>query len=55
MIDRVDSADEKIYVSRTKEQIKDSPEFDPERYRDDAYRSELGGYYSEGGAGWRSP
>jgi hypothetical protein len=55
VIDRVDSADEKVYVSRTKEQIKDSPEFDPGHYRDDAYRSELGGYYGEGGAGWRAP
>jgi hypothetical protein len=55
VIDRIDSADEKIYVGRTKEQIKDSPEFDPDHYRDDAYRSELGGYYGEGGAGWRAP
>ena len=51
VIDRVDTAAEKIYVSRTKEQIKDSPEFDSEHYRDDAYRSELGGYYGQGGAG----
>src|SRR5579862_8531918 len=52
VIDRVDSAGETIYVSRTKEQIKDSPEYEPGRDRDDAYRNELGSYYSEGGAGW---
>lgn len=45
VIDRIDSADEKIYVSRTKDEIKNAPEFDADRYRDEAYRAELGGYY----------
>ena len=45
VVDRVDTPDEKIYVSRSKEEIKNAPEFDPDRYRDEAYRSELGGYY----------
>ena len=45
VIDRVDTADEKIYVSRSKDEIKDAPEFDQDRYRDEAYRAELGGYY----------
>ena len=45
IIDRVDSEDEKVYVHRTKDEIKNAPEFDEERYRDEAYRSELGGYY----------
>jgi hypothetical protein len=35
VINRVDDAEEKIYVSHTNEQIKDSPEFDPRDYRDD--------------------
>ena len=46
IIKRVDVEDETVYVDRTKEQIKDAPEFDEDRYRDDAYRDELGGYYS---------
>jgi hypothetical protein len=28
-------------------------EFDEDRYRDEGYRSELGGYYGQGGAGYR--
>ena len=44
---------EKVYVNRTKEQIKNSPEFDPDSYRDQRYRGELGAYYGPGGPGWR--
>ena len=46
VIDRVDVNDEKVYVNRTKDQIKDAPEFDETRYRDEPYRSDLGSYYS---------
>ena len=46
VIDRIDTADETIYVSRTKDQIKDSPEFDETTYREAGYRSEVGSYYS---------
>src|SRR5579871_3186902 len=53
VITRVDDADEKVYVNRTKDQIKDSPEFDPGSYREEAYRGQLGTYYGPGGAGWR--
>jgi hypothetical protein len=45
VIDRVDHADETVYVSRTKDEIKSAPEFDESRYRDEAYRTELAGYY----------
>lgn len=45
-IDRVDWNDEKVYVDRTKEQVKDSPEFDDAIAGDDAaYRERLGSYY----------
>ena len=47
-IDRVDWNDEKVYVDRTKDQIKDSPEFDESRMSDDAeYRNQLGTYYGD--------
>jgi hypothetical protein len=49
VVDRVDQDEEKIYVNRTKDEIKDAPEFDESRYRDEPYREELGGYYSRGG------
>jgi len=43
---------ETVFVNRTKDQIKDAPEFDDKRYRDQDYRDELGGYYGPGGMGY---
>ena len=53
VIREVDLDTETVYVNRTKEQIKDAPEFDQDTYRDDSYRSQLGSYYGPGGAGYR--
>ncbi|MER5488419.1 PRC-barrel domain-containing protein [Streptomyces sp. NPDC002812] len=45
-ISRIDANDEKIYVDRTKEQIKNAPEFDKDKHVDDAdYHRQVGGYY----------
>jgi hypothetical protein len=48
VIERIDSDSETIFVRLTKDEIKNAPEFDAETYRDDAYRSEIGGYYGRG-------
>ena len=53
VIDSIDTAEEKVYVNRTKDEIKDAPEFDESRYRDADYREEIGGYYGAGGRGYR--
>ena len=53
VVQRVDPENETIIVNRTKDEIKNAPEFDQDRYRDDTYRQDLGGYYSRGGAGYR--
>jgi hypothetical protein len=53
IVDRVDSAEETVFVNRTKDEIKDAPEFDDMSYRDEQYRDELGGYYGPGGSGYR--
>ena len=45
VIHRVDFDTETVYVSRSKDEIKNAPEFDESRYHDDAYRAEVGGYY----------
>ena len=46
VVERTDLDTETVFVSLTKDQIKDSPEFDPDRHRDDdEYRRNLGGYY----------
>ena len=46
MIDRVDYDNENVYVSATKEEIKNAPEFDENTYRDQSYREQLGDYYA---------
>jgi hypothetical protein len=53
VIDRIETADERVFVNRTKDEIKDSPEFDEMRYRDDEYRGQIGAYYGVGGPGYR--
>ncbi len=45
VIQRVDLDSETIFVDRTKDEIKNSPEFDKDMYRDESYRSQLGSYY----------
>jgi hypothetical protein len=49
----VDHDDEKIFVNRTKDQIKNAPEFDDSLIEDDEYRGRLGSYYGPSGAGYR--
>ena len=49
----IDETEERVFVNRTKEQIKSAPQLDEELVADDAYRSDLGTYYGPGGAGYR--
>jgi hypothetical protein len=46
-VNHVDPLDQKVYVDRTKTQIKDSPEFDPDTYGTPEYRDKVGGYYGD--------
>ena len=46
----IDPDTETLLVSLTKEEIKNAPEFDEKRYRDQSYRDELGDYYGRQGA-----
>ena len=48
VVSRVDLDTETVFVDRTKEEIKNAPELDESRVRDDTYRTELGDYYSPG-------
>jgi hypothetical protein len=52
LIRDIDLDTETVFVSRTKDQIKNAPEFDPKRYRDQDYRNQVGSYYDRGGAGY---
>jgi hypothetical protein len=47
-VKRVDRDDEKVYVDRSKDEIKEAPEFDKDAYRDEGYRSQVGDYYARG-------
>ena len=53
VIDRIDPADEKVYVHRTKDEIKNAPEYDDSLVSDESYRGSVGTYYGSGGPGWR--
>ena len=48
----VDLDAQTVFVNRTKDQIKNAPEFDESTYRDETYRSELSTYYGPGGSGY---
>lgn len=49
----IDEAEELVFVNRTKDDIKNSPEYDDSMRDDDAYRSDVGTYYGPGGSGYR--
>jgi hypothetical protein len=49
----IDAEDEKVFVNRTKDQIKNAPEYDDTMTDDEAYRNRLGSYYGVGGPGYR--
>jgi hypothetical protein len=57
VVNHVDHDDRKVYVDRSKEQIKDAPEFDETSHGDPAYRDKIGGYYggTYGSPGWAVP
>jgi hypothetical protein len=49
----VDHDEEKVFVHRTKDEIKNAPELDESLVQDETYRGEVGSYYGEGGRGYR--
>jgi hypothetical protein len=53
VIRQVDRENETVYVNRTKDQIKNAPEFDESLTTDEDYRTRLGTYYGPGGSGYQ--
>jgi hypothetical protein len=51
-IREIDVDNETVYVNRTKDQIKNVPEFDESLATDEDYRTQLGSYYGAG-SGYR--
>jgi hypothetical protein len=47
-VERIDPAEKKVYVTRTKEQIKDAPEFDDAKWAGEpSYLEQFGRYYGQ--------
>ena len=46
-VQRVDHDDRKVYVDRSKDQIKNSPEYDKDTFGTPEYRDRVGSYYSD--------
>ncbi len=44
---KVDHATKKVHVDRTKDQVRQAPEYDPDTFDADDYRQRLGDYYTE--------
>jgi hypothetical protein len=47
VVDMVDVTNQKLIVNRTKDEIQNAPEFDEQRYKEEAYRNNIGTYYGE--------
>ena len=54
VIDRIDYEGEKVFVHRTKDEIKHAPEYDDSLSADMDYRARLQHYYGPEGAGYRA-
>lgn len=52
VVGHVDALDEKVYVDRTKDEIRSAPPYVAEAEHDE-YLRQVGAYYDEGGAGYR--
>jgi hypothetical protein len=48
LVERVDRDEEKVYVSATRDEIKNAPEFERDRYGESDYRERLAAYYRPG-------
>jgi hypothetical protein len=47
VVHHVDHDDQKVYLDRSKAQIKDAPQFDADDRTDPGFRDKLGGYYGD--------
>jgi len=55
VIRSIDTADEKVFVNRTKDEIKSAPSLEETEGSEEAYRDQLGTYYGPGGRAYRDP
>jgi hypothetical protein len=55
VIGSIDMTEEKIFVHRTKDEIKSAPSLEEAGGSEEAYRDQLGTYYGPGGRAYRDP
>jgi hypothetical protein len=55
VVKSIDTAEEKVFVNRTKDEIKDAPSLEEAEGSEEAYRDQLGTYYGPGGRAYRDP
>ncbi len=48
VVDRVDYDTQTVFVDRTKDEIKNAPEYDEASFAEEGYRTQLGTYYGTG-------
>ena len=53
VVKSIDNTEKKVFVNRTKDEIKNAPEFNDTMIGDDTYRGTLGSYYGPGGQAHR--
>jgi hypothetical protein len=46
IVDRIDTADEKVFVDRSRDEIRNAPEYDPDQGAIEPYRRQVGSYYA---------
>ena len=47
VVDRIDTNDKKIYINRTKEQVKNAPDYDADDRDAPNYRRKIGDYWTQ--------
>jgi hypothetical protein len=45
LVTNIDHTDRRIYVDRTKDQVRSAPDFDPDMSGEETYREKVDGYY----------
>jgi hypothetical protein len=54
VVQGIDEREQTVFVDRTKDEIKNAPEYDADA-ADESYREQLGSYYDSSGTGYRDP
>lgn len=54
VVSGIDHVNRRVLIDRTKDQVKNAPQFDDSMLHDVSYRDRLGRYFGEDGPGWKA-